>query len=151
MESCFKYPDYIELDSKWKAARAFSILTLTFAVSVVILNIASSCGDPDKPSKRWLEAPLLLLTTLCQGLSLLLLSSDACLDNQMVQNVSIVDSPLRDVTFQETCSIGTGTKCLISATVFYFFSSVFAFLGTKAEKEERQSEVEAGLTEPLNA
>jgi len=67
----------------------------------------------------------------------------------MIQNLSIVDSPLRDVTFQETCSIGTGTKCLITATVFYFLSAVFAFLGTKAEKEERQSEVEAGLTEPL--
>ena len=116
------------------------------------MNIASS-GDPDKPSKRWLEAPLLLLTTLCQGLSLLLLGSNACLDNQMVRNVSIVDSPLilRDVTFQETCSIGTGTKCLITATVFYFMSFVFAVLGTKAEKAERQSEVEAGLTEPLNA
>ena len=150
MESCHQYPDYIDLDSTWKAARVFSILTLVFALLVVFLNTLHSCAsDLEKTKTRWLEAPMLLLTTLCQGLSLLLLSSSACKNNQMVNELTNVESPLRDIDFQDTCSISTGSKVFISATVFYFLSACHAYFGFKAEKKERELEIEAGLVEPL--
>lgn len=150
MEACHQYPDYIDLDSTWKAARVFSMLTLVFALFVVFLNMLQSCAsDPAKTKTRWLEAPMLLLTALFQGLSLLLLSSSACSNNQMVHELSNVESPMRDIDFQDTCSISTGSKVFISATVFYFLSACHAYFGFKAEKKERELEIEAGLVEPL--
>ena len=150
MEACHPYPDYIDLDSTWKAARVFSMLTLVFALFVVFLNMLQSCAsDPEKTKTRWLEAPMLLLTALFQSLSLLLLSSSACNNNQMVNELSNVESPVRDIDFQDTCSLSTGSRVFISATVFYFASGVMSYFGFKAEKKERELEIEAGLVEPL--
>lgn len=35
-------PDSIELDSSWKAARAFSVITLIFAVIIITIKVSAA-------------------------------------------------------------------------------------------------------------
>lgn len=144
-ESCHGYPDSIELDSSWKAARAFSILAFISAIIVLIAACMSLCGSNPGKSYVW-EAPVYAMTAFFQGLTLLLLNSNACNGNTMVQSL---DPSLSNVTFPDTCSMDTGAKLSISATVFFFASSVASFLAHKAEKAVMEEEVQADLREPL--
>jgi len=40
--ACMGYPDSIELDSSWKAARAFSVITLIFAVIIITIKVSAA-------------------------------------------------------------------------------------------------------------
>ena len=133
------------MDDSWKAARAFSTLAFIFAIIVLVAACMSLCGTNPGKTYVW-EAPVYLMTAIFEGLTLLLLNSNACKVNTMVQNL---DPSLTNVTFPDTCSMATGAKLTISATVFFFASSVASFLAHKAEKEELEEEVETGLREPL--
>lgn len=149
-ESCHGYPDYVELDATWKAARAFSVLTLIFGLVVFIVSLFSACApNPDKPLTRGWMAPAYLLTAIFQGLMLLLLSSAACTNNVLVQNASAEYYPMRGVTFPDTCSIATGAKLTISATVFWAAAGVASYMAHRAEVKAEGAEAQASLTEPL--
>ncbi|KAL7525435.1 hypothetical protein ACHAWF_001359 [Thalassiosira exigua] len=87
--------------------------------------------------------PLYLLTSLCQGLTLLLLQSNVCKNNTLVQ------LGRSGIAFEDTCSIATGANLCISALVFWAAAGACSLLAYKAEKEETAEEVEAGLGEPL--
>jgi len=146
-ESCHGYPDYVTIDGSWMAARTFSILTFIFAMIVLIAACFSSCTTlhSGKLIFAW-EAPLYLLTALCQGLTLLFLSSSVCKNNTFIQDLS---NKYPHITFPDTCSLDTGAKLSISAMVFFFAASVSAFFAHKAEKEEREALGRSGLTERL--
>lgn len=86
------------------------------------------------------EAPGYLLTAICQGLVLLLLSSNAC-NSDILGGLG--DSTLSKVSFESTCSMASGAKLVISATVFWFSAAVASFLAHKAEMAEMsEAEVE---------
>lgn len=74
-----------------------------------------------------------LLLTICQGLVLLLLSSNAC--NSLVLKTLGVPS-LRNIEFEETCGLATGANLVISATVFWFCAAVTSFMANRAERSE---------------
>ena len=101
-----------------------------------------------RPATFGWESLLYLLIAISQGLSLLLLGSNACQNNPLVQ---LQDGILTNVTFPGTYSISTGAKLTISSTVFFFVSAVTSFMAHKAEKEERVEEARDGLSEPLTA
>ena len=78
-----------------------------------------------------------LLVTICQGLVLLLLSSNAC--NSLVLKTLGVPG-LNNFEFEETCGLATGANLVISATVFWFCAAVTSFMANKAETVEGEAE-----------
>jgi hypothetical protein len=64
-----------------------------------------------------------------QGLTLLFLDSAACKANPLLDG-------LGSIIFQGTCTISTGAKCFISATVFWAAAAVSSFKEQKAFEEE---------------
>lgn len=149
LASCHGFPDYVELDATWKAARAFSVLTLISGLVVFIFSYFPCAPNPDKPLTRGWMAPAYFLTAIFQGLMLLLLSSAACTNNVLVQNAPVEYWPMRDVAFPDTCSIATGAKLTISATVFWAAAGVASYMAHSAEVKAEGTELQASLTEPL--
>lgn len=134
-ESCNTYTEFTPIDATWKAARSFGIITFILAVIMLVAACISGCtsaqGDYSL-TNRW-EAPMYLLLTICQGLVLLLLASNAC--NSLVVKTLGVPS-LSNMEFEETCGLATGANLVISATVFWFCAAVTSFMANKAERSE---------------
>ena len=129
---------------------------MAFILGVIMLVIASvaacSTGPGDLGSTHRFEAPAYFLTALCQGLVLLLLSSNACNSNVL----SDLNTPLSNqAEFGETCEMSTGAKFIISATAFWVGAAVMSVMARKTEmKELEEAEAAIGgndLTEPLTA
>ena len=97
---------------------------------------------------RW-EGPAFLFLAVCQGLSLLLLSSNACNSDVLIG----LGGPATDIlTFGETCEMSTGAKFVISATAFWAAAGVVSFMAHRTEKIEMAEGVEdTFLSEPLTA
>lgn len=149
LESCHSYPDTVELDGAWKAARAFDIITFILAIfSVIVVCLETCTTNPRTATTHAWSAPLLLLTALCEGLTLLMFSSKACSSDILLE---LGDVPLRNVSFGDTCSMSTAAKLTISSTVFWAAGGVTSFFAHRAEKAEIQEEAEYGLREPLNS
>ena len=92
-----------------------------------------------------------LLVTICQGLVLLLLSSNAC--NSLVLKTLGVPG-LNNFEFEETCGLATGANLVISATVFWFCAALTSFMANKAERmtgdeEEAEKPAEEAAEEDL--
>jgi len=83
-------------------------------------------SDAGKTTGR--VAPFYLLTAICQGLTLLFLNSQMCKDNSLLSEGT-------SVVWPESCSLGTGANCIISATVFWFAAAASSFLEQKAIEE----------------
>ena len=138
--SCTKYDDDINIESKWMAAGVFSILPLIIVGLNFILMCVKKCGDTD----RWFTCVAYLLAFLFQGLSLLFLDTSACKNNPIVEGIS---DKIIGLTFQETCSISTGMKCIISAMVFCL---VPAFASAESYWARMQKDKKGiPITEPL--
>jgi hypothetical protein len=76
-------------------------------------------------------APLFLLTAIFQGLTLLFLDSTVCKANPLLHDLG------GTIVWPDTCTISTGAKCYISATVFWIAAAFFSF------KEQRALEAES--------
>lgn len=142
-ESCHWYPDSIELDGSWKAARAFSVLAFISAIFVLFWTCAKACADVPRSTIPAWEAPVYLLTATFTGLTLLLLNSNACNENAMVR---LQDAALTNISFPDTCSMASGAKLALSSTVFFAAAAAMSLLGHRAEEVE----FFRGLDEPLN-
>ncbi|KAL7472142.1 hypothetical protein ACHAXS_012457, partial [Conticribra weissflogii] len=150
-ETCHHYPSQtssgepIDLDAQWKTARAFSILTFLFGISLFLYNIFLSCRTP---TQRLFTSPFegmgYLLASFCSGMTLILLDSKLCTDNIMMDGVK---AAYPDIDWTETCSISKGARSVISATVIYFLAGVASLHGYRME--ERENIDESGLSEPL--
>ena len=151
-ETCHGYPEQtadglaISPDSKWKAARAFSIITLVIGGIFFFSNMFRGCN---KQYNEHLfvsrgEAFGYLLTCFCSGMTLILLNSSLCTNNIMMEGVKAA-TPLLE--WEDTCSISTGAKCVISATVFWFLAGFTSMQGWKAEHKEDENE--GALSDPL--
>ena len=87
-----------------------------------------------------------MAVALSQGLTLLLLDSNAChvdILDTLRNNGGIGDS----ITFEATCRISVGAKLVISALCFWLAAGCSSFVAHKAEKEE----IVDPLHEPLSA
>lgn len=151
-ESCHGYPDAVTIDDSWKSARAFSVIAFVLSIIMIVAACVSACAtntiDYDRGHTRtqsW-AAPVYLLLAISEGLTLLLLNSNACKNNifRLLEN-------LGGLTFPDTCSLATGGKLAISSTAFWAAAAVSSFLAHSAEKKEIAEEVGAGLRAPLTA
>lgn len=93
-----------------------------------------------------------LVCCFCSGMSLILLDSNLCKNNVLIEelNQSIIGVGT-GVQFEETCSISTGGKSSIAATVLWFVAAVGAVvLHPVRRKDERNvGGDDEGLDEPL--
>ncbi|KAL7532980.1 hypothetical protein ACHAXR_007656, partial [Thalassiosira sp. AJA248-18] len=133
-ETCNYYPNYQEIDPTWKTAQAFSILAFIFGIFVLVGACAFACtidGEDNFLTKSWLAPALYLTTAIFQGLSLLLLSSNACNKNLVVKTANQTTF----AQFPDTCSLNTGANLIISATVMWFAAAFASFAARKIERK----------------
>lgn len=145
-ETCHKYPADVAIDSDWRAARAFSILAIIFGGLYLFTNLIMGCIAPVRAASRT-EGPAFLCASIFQGLSLLLLNSSVCNDNTLLKQLQndAEDMGNLGMNFQDTCSMATGGKCAIAATVIYFAAALTSHMAVVAE-EKGEAE---GIAEPL--
>jgi len=108
VKACVEYPESVELDSSWKASRAFLVLAFIFAVMILLFKLVLGCSSqPDKKGYTGIGkfVPLgYLLTAIFQGLALLFLNSNACKNNNLINMED------QTIEWSESCTISTGAK-----------------------------------------
>lgn len=124
LETCYNYPDGMNIDSKWRTARAFSIITLVISGVVTFWALLASCIYPSKQNYK-AGGMIYILCCLFQGLTLLLLDSNACHNNSLI-TVLREQIPDDSVTFQPSCSMAAGANCAIAGTVLFFVAGIAA-------------------------
>ena len=103
--NCVLYPDNIVLDPKINASRVFSVWTSVVGGAIMILTWFTVCQGLAKIV--WASmAFFLFVNSLFEGLTLILKSSALC-----------------DPTYG-VCSLARGSRCSISALVFWFLAGV---------------------------
>ena len=145
--SCVLYPISFEVDSTLKAARAFNIIAVVLGGAFLVLEILQGgCrGDIKKRQISFRTSALgYLVAGLASGLSLMILNSDACQQNALVEEWSrsaAVDLP-------EECKISQGGMITIAACVLWIVAAGgMAALHRMHGKHEQEGQGE--LDEPL--
>mmetsp|Transcript_315 Transcript_315/g.642 ORF Transcript_315/g.642 Transcript_315/m.642 type:complete len:226 (-) Transcript_315:193-870(-) len=155
LESCHDYPEYMTVDTNWKAARAFSIISLVLGGIVLIFGLCTGCIRPNNNSGSGdigkFAALSYLICCFSQGMSLLLLDSNACNNNVMVGEV---EKAYPNLDFGESCDMSSGAKSVISASVFWFAACLAALRSPSLGEEERRVDGDdemdpSRITEPL--
>ncbi len=142
MESCNYYPDNsVEIDTKWRSARAFSALTLIIGGVVTFWMVLSWCargfsGERGKSLLRGVGM-MYMLCCLFQGLTLLLMTSNACYNNGMVElTATTLQNSVINFSgeFPTKCEMAGGAKATIAAVVLWFLAALAAL---KVEPPQR--------------
>ena len=124
LETCYQYPEGTSIDSKWKAARAFTIITLVTSGVLTFWALLAGCFHPSKQTYKT-GGLVYLLCCLFQGLTLLFLDSSACHNNSLIPLLQ-EELPHANLTFQESCSMAAGANCAIAGTVLFFVAAIAA-------------------------
>lgn len=85
-----------------------------------------------KPDPLWMSY-LLLLTCLFSGLTLLVLDSNLCKNNDLLTLDDGLDGMYE---FIGPCTISGGAKKIISATVFWFMAGIGSLMAYRSNKME---------------
>jgi hypothetical protein len=132
------------MDSYWKTAMAFSIISAVIGGLACIASCVSPCVEGCVGNKVF--AIVFLFTTLCHGLILLFLKSNAC------QNNLIVDVfPDLEGFLSANCDLGWGGNCIIAATVLWFLAGAVMCCVSVKETKEDEAEDDMGGEEPVEA
>lgn len=122
IDTCRSYSDNVDMDSKWKAAQAFSVIAPIWGIIVAFATCAL-------PRQGLLAGGLLMLATLWQGLVFLFFKSDACKkasENPLFAGLDPLPTAQQMASSQAECSMGSGARVAISATVFFFVAALMA-------------------------
>ena len=103
------------IDSYWRCARAFSTMAIIIGGVITFWALLGPCFHAGKGSYKT-GGMAYMLCCLFMGLSLLLLNSNACHDNNLMTTV-VEQTPNVNLSFPSSCSMGPGAKCTIAATV----------------------------------
>lgn len=132
----------LSADAKWKTAKAFSIIAV-FIGGVVMFLSCSALAHP----KLWKAiSVMLLITTLSQGLTLLFLTSNECYYPEFITNTNHYSSG--SLTMPHGCSLASGGKMALSATVMWFVSALAAIFTGGNGAPEIHSKVAEDKKEP---
>lgn len=133
-ETCNDYPSDAKMDPNWKAARAFSTVALIFGGFFLFPDLILSCISPSRNKFRF-EGLCFVLTSIFQGLSLLVLGSTLCNDNDLVVELS-EEMNLGDFEMDNTCSMHAGANYAIAAVVFWVLAGLTSRMASLGEKSE---------------
>lgn len=152
-EGCWRYPEYVDFDSYMKSARAFSSMALIVGAGFMLADFISVCTSSQTGNRRVVSPSIqgvgYVLASIFCGLSLLMLDSDICHDNNLVGQFTSLFPNIDMIA--SNCGISTGAKCAISATVFYFLAGASSCYTAKVEKSVLSGTEAGGVTEPLVA
>lgn len=128
---CRDFADGTDIDAKWKTVRAFSIITLVVGGLLAVLLLFTNCSYY-LSEKSWniVMIHFLVVLPLYQGLTFLLLNSNACSVNPLFgepppTSVSAdVWNNFLSTVYEEDCSWSSGMTCNVIATVLWFLTGV---------------------------
>jgi ABC-type enterochelin transport system permease subunit len=104
-------------DTTFKVGRTFNLLTMILGASFLFMDILTGCASTNpKKSVRQSSGVGYILVALCSGLSLLIFQSTVCTNNELLNTIPEFEGG--------TCSLYSGSKCVIAATVLWFVSAV---------------------------
>ena len=147
VSTCTDYNnDNINVDPSWMAARAFSTMVLILGGTSLFIALVICCcvGNNNNSSScvpsniDLMNGILYLLISLLQGLTLIILSSQLCQNNgditKMMENGDVINNGSNDNNLPEKCNLSQGAKCIISATVLWFFAGIMSLISYKGER-----------------
>ena len=135
VSTCAGYDD-IAIDPSWMAARVFSILVLILGSLALLLALATCCCANHihvTSIGRW-NGGVYLLLMLFQGLTLIVLPSKLCQNNDYIRQKMGQDNVAYN--FPDECNISEDAKCIISATVFWFLAGVLSCITFRAGRKK---------------
>lgn len=136
----------MDIDKNWKAARTFNLIAIILGGSIILLDIFQGCLSTQRDRSCRTGLFGYSVCCLCSGLSLILLDSNLCKHNILIEQLN----QLGVFQFQETCSISKGGKASIAATVLWFVAAIgVAMLHPFPKKKQEQNGHDEGLDEPL--
>ena len=149
--TCHSYPQTIEIDAKWKAARILSVMAVIlgglYLLSASLFWTASCCYKKLLSGRRHYQylfqfwGTLCLLACVCETFSLIFLRSNACEEN-------VIFNLMRN----HNCQLSTGAKCTYAAMIFWLFAGYSACLHVNDKNdtaEESIREEDANLEQSL--
>lgn len=121
---CQGYPSGITFDSYFQTARIMSVLAPVFCcIGIAISYCAESGLIRFYEGRLLLSVFVLVLASVAQGLTLMVLESDVCVNNPVIPG-------------DGTCDLSTGAKISISSVAF-MAASIFLLLVTGHKSPER--------------
>jgi hypothetical protein len=150
VSTCTDYNnDDIDVDPSWMAARAFSTMVLILGGTSLLIALVTCCCIGNNNNKcccvpsniDLMNGIIYLLISLLQGLTLIILSSQLCQNNgditKMMENGDvIIDDSNNNKNFPDKCNLSQGAKCIISATVLWFFAGIMSLISYKGERRK---------------
>lgn len=137
-----------DIDAKTRATMAFSIITPILGGLAVVLACVGPCCTIPAPKWKAMGA-IFILSSIFQGITLLVLESSICLDNPALQYMESLDANLRD-TFPDTCEWYTGFYLNIVAVVLWFLAGVAAMVLPAPHVDPRQPQQTQTVTYQSN-
>jgi hypothetical protein len=114
-----------DVDSKWKTTKAFAIITVTLGGIFLILGCIAPCFTLS-PGKWMFLGIMFMLLCLFQGLTLLSMDSNICLDNPAANFLEEQSS--LGIEFPEECEWEAGFRLNIASVAMWFAAAVTVFL-----------------------
>ena len=140
----------MEFGDAMQWSRATSSIALIIALGFAFVDFLSVCTvNGRRIASPFVQGFGYVAASVFMGLSLLLLDSGVCKDNDLSEQFQAL---FPNVDFNQAhCSISRGAKCAISATVFYFLAGASSCFASRVAKTDARSgeRTEGGLTEPL--
>jgi hypothetical protein len=136
--TCVSYPSLLNIDSSWKAARAFSVVALILGCVVTLTLVVLSCISSDFTKRSWslLVVLCLVILPLFQGLTFLILQSNACRDNAVVTSIGILQGVS---SYSDECDWDAGSSANVAAVVLWFAAGMVMLTLGPPERDERSS------------
>jgi hypothetical protein len=136
---CTKLSDGVDIDSKWKTARAFSVMAPLFGGLLSIILWIAPCMGRFQDDKVWKQIAMLycVIITLFQGLTFLIfMDGSACDANTPLYGSSNSDTDaLLEEVYPDGCEWGGGSTANAVSTGLWFLTGV-AMIILGAPKEE---------------
>mmetsp|Transcript_19801 Transcript_19801/g.35948 ORF Transcript_19801/g.35948 Transcript_19801/m.35948 type:complete len:223 (+) Transcript_19801:409-1077(+) len=130
-KTCFNYDgDFMDPDAKWKTAKAFAIIA-------IVLGTLLPCVGCCMPKFEKPIGACLLLVCLFQGLTLLILESNLCKNNAVIDLFNaVIPDEAADKRFPTECSRDWGYNCNIACVIFWFISGMLMIALPASDKSE---------------
>jgi hypothetical protein len=153
-DECLSFLDdnYVSLDTKWRSAIVLHMIGVGWGVLICIFLIVSLFCSFPSCCYQCSGCGWILICTLFTGLTFLVLDSELCTDNPVLNKFEIQDK------YEDGCKIGSGSIVSIIGIVGLFLTGVMscAISGKdeprkeKEKKEKKQDEDDKDVEEPTN-
>jgi hypothetical protein len=137
-DECISFLDdnYVSLDTKWRSAIVLHMIGIAWGILVCIFLIVSLFCSYPSCCYQCSGCAWILICTLFTGLTFLVLDSELCTDNPVLNDFEIQDK------YEDGCEIGSGSIVLIIGIAGLFLTGVMscAISGKDEPRKEKEKE-----------